>query len=164
VKTFDVIRQDDFMELDFENIRLPGIWILLYQQHWYLVHLFHDRKGRILANLFDSYANNPIEKYNLSIPGVYKVRHNEGVLQSNNSLLCGVFCLYTAYFLSRGYSFPQLSKRFSLDTLRNEKKWSHSTESLVTLEGKNPTLYFAVLERKMDCKYNKYWCQKLVIL
>jgi hypothetical protein len=138
VKTFDVIRQDDFMELDFENIRLPGIWILLYQQHWYLVHLFHDRKGRILANLFDSYANNPIEKYNLSIPGVYKVSHNEGVLQSNNSLLCGVFCLYTAYFLSRGYSFPQLSKRFSLDTLRNEKKVVTFYGKFGNVRGKEP--------------------------
>jgi hypothetical protein len=110
------------MHLDIQPIQLPGIWILLHKRHWYLVHLFTDKGGRMLANMFDSYANNPIEKYGLSIPNLYKCRHNTGVLQSDESLLCGVFCLYAAYFLSRGYSFMQIAKRFSRDRHRNEKK------------------------------------------
>ncbi len=70
------------------NHNLPGLhWIALYQ-------------GENMMEMFDSYGLPP-QMYNLQLPRAGVVTYNARQIQSNNSELCGQYCLYYSFFKAR---------------------------------------------------------------
>ena len=111
VKNLDsfVIANNEMQHIDFSNIssaaiiqnidrsHLPG-------SHWVAYYIWTNQvDGEKNWLFFDSYGKHPIEyfngqklKYLFSPPGKM-VGYNKQVLQSNDSSLCGQFCLHFLY-------------------------------------------------------------------
>jgi hypothetical protein len=122
IKSGAVMDQEEFNHHGYSRSTLPGMWILLHNHHWYLLHLYLDNSGKVLANIFDSYGNNAILNYGLIVKEVSSYQFNPREVQSSETLTCGLFCLYAAYFLSRGFSMPKLVSRFDNNVKKNERK------------------------------------------
>ena len=81
----------------------------------HFVLVFVDKNDSII--IFDPLGTNydgiPIE-IKKCIPNNYKtIKFNEKRLQSPNSCLCGLFCIFFSVYLSVGYSFEQLISWFA---------------------------------------------------
>jgi hypothetical protein len=76
----------DQEEFNHHRSTLLGMWILLHNHHWYLLHLYLDNSGKVLANIFDSYGNNTILNYGLIIKEVSSYQFNPREVQSSETL------------------------------------------------------------------------------
>jgi len=102
IKNSQWITVQKFNKLQVTQNTIPSIYCVYYSKHWFLVHLFNDKKN-LCANIIDSYGNNPISSYSLEMPTNVKLSFiNTRKLQSETSNICGMFCIYFAFYLARG--------------------------------------------------------------
>lgn len=89
--------------------------------HW--VSIFLDKKGKnYCSTFFDSLAKPPLETFEqfLIVNGP-KYEYSLKRIQSLYSDTCGMFCLFFAYFICRGYSLKEILEMFKKeDFLYNE--------------------------------------------
>ena len=92
------------------NARLPGRhWLALYQ-HW---------NGGL--EVFDSFGMNP-QFYDIvgKFPEASVITYSSKQLQSMNSSVCGLYCLYYCYYKARGYALEDIVSVFSNDRSSND--------------------------------------------
>ena len=84
----------------------PGI-------HW--IVLFKDAQRKDHIEIFDSYGQHP-ELYNLTSfcrrQGAKRIWYNTRQLQSLTSSVCGHYCLYYAYYRTRGHEMQSIIDSF----------------------------------------------------
>ena len=111
---FNLIEKNNifFIVNTVSNVAIMGHWVLIFINKNVLYY-------------FDSYGNLPpdnnIMKFIKTFP---RKRYliNVKSLQSNNSFVCGAYCIYLAYFKCKGISFPSILARFSRNKRNNDKK------------------------------------------
>ena len=83
--------------------------------HWVCLHLNNTR-----TEYFDSLGNEPKKLVpflsNLKCDYIYNIKQ----LQSNDSDVCGDYCVLFCYLRSRGYTFEQILDSFSHDLIQND--------------------------------------------
>lgn len=117
-----VIAKNEFSLIDFKNLPIFVISNTMNRdspgEHWFCVNFYRSR-GELVAEAFDSYGNDIVEKYNVKLP-CRIVRQSSITAQSNNSLLCGVYCLVYIYYKSRHRSLRAIESRFTNNLERND--------------------------------------------
>ena len=97
--------------------------VLKSGSHWCLAYFNASGKEVLWFDPFAKsakYYSNKIQKW-LEKSGA-KIVTNDKKIQCNESVFCGLFCLYYLYWLSRGYSARQINKHFSrYDCSKNDK-------------------------------------------
>jgi Adenovirus endoprotease len=105
-------------ELNFKLNRKPACLIVntdpsyLPGQHWICMYI--DRNGRL--DFFDSLGLSSFAAHFKKFLTSNSLRqfYNNNRLQSSDSYVCGVYCLYFLYFRSRGFSMSSILKRFNV--------------------------------------------------
>jgi len=88
-------------------------------QHW--VAFYADKNGTI--EYFDSFGREPyIDSFidYLKMHDTESVRFNARHLQNDDSMVCGIYCLYYLYYKARGVSLKRILKAFSRNYHRND--------------------------------------------
>ncbi len=90
-------------------------------EHWVAIYISinHD------VEFFDSFGEPP-RTYGWNISG--NVKFNKKVLQSSNSDVCGMYCLFFLYFRCRGLSMKSILDKFSINTVQNDAYVLHFTQ------------------------------------
>ena len=88
--------------------------------HWILIYKNNDKHY-----FFDSFGFHP-SIYGGNIASYCNTYNNIQLLlkkpiQSNNSYVCGAYCLYVAYYLCKNISVEKIITRFSKRNLHNDK-------------------------------------------
>lgn len=74
------------------------------------------------VDYFDSYGKEPFPELDKHLKKLkIKVRYNACVLQSEQSDVCGDYCILFCYFLSRGHDMEYFISLFSDNTALNDK-------------------------------------------
>lgn len=130
------IRRDDQTDELFQGIypvdRLPTITVYpsfiiintskshVYNGHWILLYMKNNEE----VIFFDSYGRPPDNVNNGCILtkylSKYNVEYNHFLLQSRSSNVCGLYCIYVAFYLSRGVSFNKMFSQFYTDVDCND--------------------------------------------
>ena len=98
---------------------MPGFFIWnndLYSgkgEHWLAVFVSDNYK----VEFFDSFGHSP-QYYGWNIKG--DVDFNKKSLQSPDSDVCGMYCIYFLYFRCRGLGMSSIVADFSSDSRRND--------------------------------------------
>ncbi len=87
--------------------RPGGHWIAMY------------RGDGDTLEMFDSFGLPP-QLYNLHLPRADVLVYNTKQLQSQDSVVCGQYCLYYVYFKARGYAMSDIVSVFSNDNYNND--------------------------------------------
>jgi hypothetical protein len=92
----------------------------VYDGHWVLLYLKNTKE----TIFFDSYGRTPANVNNGHILHEYLSKYtltcNYYVLQSVSSNVCGMYCLYVAFYLCRGMSFRKMFSKFYTDVDCND--------------------------------------------
>jgi hypothetical protein len=98
-------------------------------QHW--VAIFIDKHG--VGNFFDSYGNKPEyyhSAWNLWLSKWTKHwMYNSRVVQPDNSVHCGVHCLFFIHHRCQGMSFPKVVKLYTDNKVWNDSMAEHDIEA-----------------------------------
>jgi len=125
------ISQSEFHKLNFRSVSLPTIFCVFFSSHWYLLYFYKSDDGEHNLTVFDSYGTNVLEFYNLVVPSTVKrIEINREVLQSDRSNRCGYFCIYFAFFLSRGVSLRNILHQLPSQIYEKEKTVATFTHKL----------------------------------
>ena len=88
--------------------------------HWVLFHI--DERNNV--NFIDSFAKNP-RIYGGNISKICNELNAKNVvniqLQSDDSLLCGLYCVYFVFYLTKEYSFKRILSHFSYNYRMNDR-------------------------------------------
>jgi len=76
IKEFGVIIKPEIPKY-FLN---PACFILYHDFHYFATYLSRDTSGFLNVEIFDSLANNPIEKYNLTASEPCQITYNNTIL------------------------------------------------------------------------------------
>lgn len=119
VKTFKVIANDEQEEFEYKSIDSAYIVNTARRgdphaplKHWFVVYITREGNNKLVAEVFDSYGEDVVSKYNLSINIKLKIVNNK-IIQPLGSDKCGLYCLYYIYKRSIGYSSAQVNSLFS---------------------------------------------------
>jgi len=123
VKKYKVLARDQLSLINFTNLPLALIVNCSDSNskgsHWISFYIYKIGY-EIVGDYFDSY-NNLLSRYNIIPP--FSIRHHSSkVLQSSNSIVCGLYALFFIYVRSRGKSLKYFESRFGLNLLNNDKK------------------------------------------
>jgi hypothetical protein len=94
---------------------LPG-------SHWVAAYIEPERKNCVF---FDSYGQKPNNRYinNFLKMNAFSCEYNVDNLQGPCSNVCGLYCLFFCYHISRGRSLNQIVQHFNIRTKSlNDKK------------------------------------------
>lgn len=123
VKSVFVIAANELSLLDFsklpiaiiqntDNASLPG-------SHW-ISYFVYSKFNCTKVDYFDSYGSKNPDKYNIQFP-LNITNSSNRIVQSVDSILCGLFCLMVLYYRSLGQSLCSIISRFSRNTKKNDK-------------------------------------------
>ena len=84
--------------------------------HFYLIYI--DSKKRL--TIFDSLAKQKIPQKLICLLKINCVTFNTQCIQGAHSCVCGLYCLYVAVLLARGYNLKQILLHFS----RSDFNWN----------------------------------------
>jgi hypothetical protein len=115
-------------ELDIVNFTLFPIAIIINSSprsvtttgHWLSFYVTRTN-GKIHATFFDSYMK-PLEYYSNIVFPFPVVCGDSHPLQSESSIVCGLFAIYFHYFISRGMTLQRILSHFVNDARANDKK------------------------------------------
>jgi len=99
--------------------------------HWISFYVYRV-KHSLYGDYFDSYSN-PLSKYNITTP-FRIIQTSTKVLQSNDSIVCGLYALFYLYWRCRGQNIRNIENRFSIDLSRNDTKIRNYYKILVRLK------------------------------
>ena len=126
---FKVVTKDQCLHDQFRGIfardqvprcLMPGFFVWntdLYSGggvHWVCAYVSDTHK----VEFFDSFGQ-PLQFYGWNI--LKEVQYNEKPLQSSDSEVCGMYCLFYLYFRCRGLSMDSIIANFGENTRINDK-------------------------------------------
>jgi len=116
-----VIARDQLFSIDYSKLPLAVIVNCSDSNtrgsHWISFYVY--RVGsRLVGDYFDSYSN-PLSKYIIFPPFSIK-EYNRRVLQSNNSVVCGLYALFYLYWRSQGKSVEAIESKFTYNLKQND--------------------------------------------
>ena len=120
----DVFALNQFKEFVKQNGLIHGIYVVNDDpitkegNHWFLVHVEKD-----CINFVDSFAMDP-SFYNVEKELTSKmIRMIPFQLQNYLSDVCGYYCIYFSYFLTRNFSLGKIVNMFSsTNRVQNDRK------------------------------------------
>lgn len=86
--------------------------------HWIAVYSYDDA-----CEIFDSLGNNPeiySKHFSKFLDEYRQVKYSTVKLQSEDSIKCGIFCIYYSFYRSRGFTLEQIVNTLCKDTEMNE--------------------------------------------
>jgi hypothetical protein len=87
-------------------------------EHW-VVFYVRNINGRLVAEYFDSFARS-VNTYGLSVP-FHITSSNTQILQSNDSLTCGMHCLFYVYYKARNYPIKYILSMYKSSQSVNDR-------------------------------------------